>query len=214
MSIRAEIEPFLTIDGYVCPNKVPPFVIVGCDNQNMFTSEYYIMLNRNQDLVITDISDFLYLVNRSMDSSKELQRYPGGWVGTEIDDYLGVLAACNEFHIRPFFKLPIRLWRFPQLVYAYLMGKGVPSYLVLPLSIYNGIILATACINKDPKDSDSRRLTWHLWQATKQHSFLSAICGAFWHWRQKKVYKTEEVMKEVAKIYYRDNHPFQRYWVD
>jgi hypothetical protein len=38
------------------------------------------------------------------------------------------------------------------------------------------------------------------------------LAGKIWLWRLHKAYGADE-MKAVAKIYYKDSHPFQKYWI-
>jgi hypothetical protein len=172
------------------------------------------MLNRNGDLNTVDVSNYQALIKACVGTDNHLHRAPGDTTPDEYDDHVGVFAGYAEFDLKVPFSLPMRLWRFPQLLYAFLLNKGVPSFLMPFYSFYNALVIATSCINAPTSDTDSRRLNWHQWQATKHKSMLANFAGNFWLWRQRKVYNTDKVMQAVAKIYYQDNHPFSKYWVD
>lgn len=213
MSLRTEIPPYIDGNGLVAPYLVQPGTMRASDNGIMFTSEYYIMLNRNHECSPTDVLIYYNLIGKEVGSDKDLHRAPGDTTQDAPDDYHGVIAGYAEFGLKPDFEIPI-LDCLPQLVFAYLLGKGVPSFVLFPFNVYTAVVLAISCINTPVGNTDARRLNWLLWQATKRKSILCNLAGKFWHWRQTKVYNTQNVMQAVAKIYYQDNHPFQRYWVD
>lgn len=219
MSLITEIVPYIQGDGLVANAIVkPPGALRTCDNGVMFTSEYYIMAARNFDDTTLTHGPTALLFDRTVKTcvgiDGELHRAPGDVSPDEVDDHYGTLAGYAEFGLRPAYKLPVRLWRQPQLFYAYVLAHGVPSLAMIPLAIYNALVIATSCIGHPASDTDSRRLVWHLIQATKRKSILARLAGAFWHWRQTKVYGTKEVMKAVAKLYYEPGHPFAKYWID
>lgn len=217
MSLREEITPFIQGDGLVAPAVVSPSgTFRTCDNGVMFSSEYLIMLNRTGELVGQDIIDYQSKIQACVGFDNDLHRAPLDITPDEYDDHIGVLAGYSEFGLKVPFSLPMRLWRFPQLLYAFLLNKGVPSFLMPFYSFYNALVIATSCINAPTSDTDSRRLNWHQWQATKHKSMLANFAGNFWLWRQRKVYNTDKVMQAVATIYYQPpgGHPFSKYWVD
>ena len=219
MSLITEIVPYIQGNGLVATTIVnPPGTLRTCDNGVMFSSEYFIMAARNfEDKTLTHgptAALFDQVVKTCVGADKELHRAPGDDSPDEVDDHYATLAGYAEFGLRPAYKLPVRLWRQPQLLYAYLVNHKIPSLLIWPLAWYNALIIATSCIGHPASDTDSRRLVWHLIQATKRESILARLAGAFWHWRQTKIYKTQEVMKAVAKIYYEPGHPFAKYWID
>lgn len=81
-----------------------------------------------------------------------------------------------------------------------------------PLYAYTAIIIFTSCIGVDPNNCDARRLSWHLVQATRPVSLLCRFASAFWYHRLYNTYGLSG-MRNVAAHYYKDQHPFIRYWV-
>jgi len=215
MGLKELIIPYIQGDGLIAPSIViPPNTFRTCDNGLMFSSEYYIMLNRNKLICADDIARYFRLIRLCIGADKHLHRSPNDLSKDEIDDYLGVLAGYAEFNFIVNFNLPLSLCRFPQLIYAWLLSKNIPSLLIFPLTLITAAIIAASCINTAKSDADSRRLNWDLWQATKRKSILCNLAGIFWHWRQKKVYNTNNVMQAVAATYYQSGHPFITYWID
>lgn len=212
-SLYYDIQNFIDGNQLVAPNLVPFGVQRASDNGPMFTSEYLIMRNRYITFSLNTSVNYYALLNCIVD--RELRRAPNDLGHDEIDDHLGVLAFCAEFSLSLPLKLPLRLWRFPQLVYAYCLMRGIPSLLMFPLALINAAIIGLSCIGIKPSSADPRRLNWLLLQATKRKSLMARIAGVFWFYRQKKVYNvTSNVMRSVAAYYYKDNHPFISYWID
>jgi disulfide oxidoreductase YuzD len=83
---------------------------------------------------------------------------------------------------------------------------------MLPLMLYTSIVIATSCVNAPASNTDARRLSWLLIQSVKTKSWFCRLVSKLWYNRLYKVFPNG--MKDVAKEYYRDNHPFQRYWID
>ena len=213
MGLRDQIIPYIQGDGLVAPAIVtPPGTFRTSDNGVMFTSEYYIMLNRNGLLQQGDVQNYQNLIGSCI-SGGQLHRGPGDTTEDTIDDHLGVLAGYAEFNLSANFTLPLDLWRFPQLVYAWALAKGVPSLVMLPLAIINAFIIGFSSMSDTYGDADARRLNWDLYQATKRKSWLASLAGSFWHGRQVVIYGPN-VMRAVAATYYQTGHPFIQYWVD
>lgn len=210
--LKEEIKPFIDGDGLVAP-QLSNGAWRSSDNGPMFTAEYYIMLNRVDRLSNGDGIDFHDLIGRCVGADGNLHRAPHDESPDEIDDHIAVLALYAEFNDKPQWTLPFRLFRFPQLVYAYLLAKGVPSLLMLPLAKWSALVILYAGLRNLPQsDADARRLTWHLIQATKRKSLLCRLAAKVWYSKLYKDYPNG--MRGVAENYYRDNHPFIRYWVD
>ena len=216
MSLRDEMLAFTDGDGLVSVAPEPyPLPERTSDNGVMFTAEYYIMLRRNGQLGNNDLIEYCALIQKCIGPDKYIHRAPGDLTPDEIDDNIGTLNAYADLRLRVNFKLPYWLWRFPQLVYSYLVNRGVPSILIHPLAIYTALVIGlSSLITFDPSDSDTRRLNWHLWQSVKRKSWMCHLAGRFWHWRQTRIYHTQEVMKAVADVYYQGHHPFKKYWID
>lgn len=207
MSLIAEIPPFIDGNNLVAPGLVPPGLLRGSDNGPMFTAEYLIMLNRN----LLGFDDLHYnAIVKCVGTDGELHRAPGDTTPDEVDDHYGALSMLAEFNLKPFFKLPIRLWRQPQLLFAYLLAKDIPSLILSPLNWYTAIVIATSCIGRPASDTDSRRLSWHLVQATKRKSLLCKLASLIWYARLHKDYANG--MLGVAALYYTGDHPFIRFW--
>lgn len=69
----------------------------GSDNGLLFTSIYYILLNKNSQLTDQDKIDYANKINQSIGSDL-LNRVPVGQNSSleSVDDYYGVLSACIE----------------------------------------------------------------------------------------------------------------------
>lgn len=222
MSIQDEFKPYKDGNGLMAPSPVPLGVMRGSDNGPMFTSEYFILLERNEQAGPEDDLAYINSIKSCITPNGYLHRAPDDPTQDAIDDYLGVLAAFEELglpvSLGSRFRLPLPLWRFPQLVYVYLLNKGVPSLLMFPLIIITAIILATSCLGTPINQADPRRLNWLLWQATKRKSRLCDLSGKSWYKRQQKAYGSEQVMSRVAGYYYQpyglDMNPYSKYWKD
>lgn len=218
MSLRQEIGPYIDGNGLVAPNIVPPSAGRGSDNGPMFTSEFFILLNRNKELnQDTDPRVFWALINLCIDSKAELHRAPGDTTPDAVDDYYGVLAASDELGIKSIprvflsnSKQFIRLIQ-PQVYLMALFAADSYKFYHFPLVIYSSLVLATSGMLTDINNSDSRRLAWLLALVLKKHSALGRLAAMLWERRLIKQYGPQG-MRRVAQLYYRDNHPFQRYY--
>lgn len=107
------------------------------------------------------------------------------------------------------------LIRQPQLVAALIAAARLPWYLDIfatPLYAIAALVIATSCMNAPNSDTDARRLSWHLVQATSPASWLCKMASKLWYKRLYRDYPNG--MKEVAERYYQPEHPFAEYWVD
>lgn len=105
------------------------------------------------------------------------------------------------------------LWRQLQMWFAALCAARENRWYHLPLSIYSALVILYTGLRNLPKtDADSRRLCWHLIQATVPRSFLCRLASKVWY---RKLYLDyPNGMRGVAQQYYQDGHPFREYWVD
>lgn len=220
MSLKEEILPYFDGNGLIAPNVVPQGTQRGSDNGVMFLSEYYIMLTKIGQLSMSDHCDYAERIATCIGEDEELHRAPGDSSPDEVDDYYGVYAGFKTIKIDPMLKLPIRLWRQPQLLLASLYANET-NPLMIPikyaLSIYAALVIATSCVFTPIDNADARRLSWLLIQATQQDSFLCRLAAKIWFRRAYRQYGVKEnVMREVAKRYYQNvpEHPFIRYWID
>jgi hypothetical protein len=102
MTLRSEIPKYIDGEGFVAPGLVSPGQFRGSDNGPSFSSEYYVMLNKLNQLVNQDISDFQAKIEANIDVGGLLNRHnvalgDNGQEGP--DDYFGVLSACKELGI-------------------------------------------------------------------------------------------------------------------
>jgi hypothetical protein len=98
MSLRSEIVPYFDAVGLISPNLPVPATGHASGNGVCYTSEYYILLNKNGELTAQDKLDFATKIGACIDSNGLLNRAP---VGTDpdsesFDDYYACLAACKS----------------------------------------------------------------------------------------------------------------------
>ncbi len=213
MSLRESIVPYVDGNGLVAPSLFPPGTQRASDNGPLFTAIYHLLLHNTQETIPGDETVFRNLVSQCIRSDLELHRAPGDSSPDEIDDYLGVLAVLNLYGLKVEFKLPLRLCRFPQLVYVYLLNTGKLRLLVPPLGVLTALIIAISCWNTEVANSNDRQLNWVLIQAT-QSSWLCRMSANIWYWRQSKIYNTTNFMQLVVILYYQSKHPFITLWKD
>lgn len=243
MALRDEIVPFIDGNNLVAPNLVPKGTIQGSDNGPMFTAEFYDILAKSGQLTDQDRADFAQRIGACIHSHL-LNRAPVDTAIEGPDDYYGVLSASkilgNTDIPRSFlwaiviyqgflnnsnpgkWTLESFLIRQVQMLAA-MVSAAFPSMwnplhwviriLAFPAYFYAACVIATSCWNVPTNDTDSRRLSWHLIQTTKSTSLLCYLASLIWYKRLHKDYG-DNGMQAVAKVYYQDSHPFQRYWVD
>lgn len=156
------------------------------------------------------------------------------------DDYYGVLAAAQILK-RPKHALDIYnwgmshkgsfnsiepskwtsesfLWRQPGLLAAAIAASGKARWYHTPIFALAALVIATSCIGVPPGETDSRLLSWCLIQAVSPASLLCRLASKLWYARLKKDYPTQGLdpnsMRLVAKIYFKDNHPFGEFFID
>lgn len=215
MSIQDDFKPYVDGNGLLAPNVVPSGTKRGSDNGPMFTSEYFITLFYNLEPMVGKNS-YQNLIALCIGEDKELHRAPGDSSPDEVDDYYAAYSAHVTLEIVPQFKLPVRLWRQPQLLYASLCARKDPfRILSYPLAVFTAIIIATSCMFTPVSNTDARRLSWHLIEATKHYSQLCYWASKLWFKRLHKDYGPSG-MKAVAGIYYEpkglNNNPYSKYW--
>jgi hypothetical protein len=222
MSIRDDFQPYWDGNGLLAPNPVPLGTIRGSDNGIMFSSEFYIMLKKSGFLTKQDLDNYITKIQSCVGQDRELHRAPGDISPDEVDDYYAVYAGMKILGLRPFFKLPLRLWRQPQLAAAMISAKfpslispfhHIVRLIAFPLYFVACVTLLISCWNAPTSDTDARRLSWHLWQATKGASLMCWFAGRVWLRRLYKTYPNG--MKDVAAIYYQPhpNNPYSKYWI-
>lgn len=229
MSLREEIQPYIDGNGLVAPN-LTGNAVRGSDNGVMYTAEYLIMLKYLRcPLPYITIS----CVDECFDEAKGiLSRAPGDKGQEGPDDYYAFCALLSVMRWYGFGKTMLYhgfkhfgffdngngggsafLWRQLQMIAAMASAAGlgwVPLF--WPFYLFAALVIATSCIGVPTSQADPRRLSWHLIQATWR-SPLTRLASKIWYRRLYRDYGPDG-MKAVAKVYYRDNHPFQRYWVD
>ena len=171
---------------------------VGQDKDQEGPDDYYGVLNCCKQLGITSIPrQFLWAVIKYKGALNNTN--PGQW-------------SWRSFLIRQ-----------PQLL-ASMIAASFPSYsnplhicirfIAAPLFLISAIILATSCIGVEIGDTDSRRLSWHLWQCTQGISPLCWLAGRLWLNRLYADYGPEP-MRKVAGIYYQPHpdNPYSKWWI-
>jgi hypothetical protein len=115
------------------------------------------------------------------------------------------------------------LIRQPQLLTS-MIAAAFPSFinplhllirfLSLPLFLIAAVAIAVSCWGSPTSDTDSRRLSWHLWQCVGKVSLLCWLASKVWLWRLYSDYGSNG-MKAVASIYYhpQPTNPFSTYWI-
>lgn len=96
--LRDEIVPYIDGIGLVSPSVVLPGTGRASGNGPSYTSEYYVLLNKNNQLVEQDKIDFANKIGSCIDENGLLNRAP---VGTDPDqegndDYYATLNACKS----------------------------------------------------------------------------------------------------------------------
>lgn len=95
MGIKQDFAPYRDGNGLMAPN--PTTGQRGSDNGPMFTSEYVIMLKRNNCLDSNDIEDYNDRMEACLNLDDMLCRAPGAYTEQEgPDDYYGVMNGCHE----------------------------------------------------------------------------------------------------------------------
>ena len=244
MSIRQEIIPYTDANNLVSPC-LTHGILKGSDNGPMYTSEYYVILQKLNELTPADTANYKNKINTCINEEGMLCRVPIGQDDgqEQVDDYYGVLNGCKQLKItsipRRFLKaifkykgsmnnespgtfqwdafMPRQLQLMAAMISAAFPSWWNPIHVLIRiffwhLYLYTAIIIATSCIGTDPSSTDPRRLSWHLVQTVSSHSLLCRLASYIWYWRLYKDYGPLG-MQAVAKLYYQDNHPFQRYWV-
>lgn len=98
MSLKGEILPYIDAVGLVSPNLPVPVTGRASGNGVCYTSEYYILLNKNGELKDQDRTAFAAKIGSCIDSNGLLNRAQAGTDPDQEgpDDYLGVLSACKS----------------------------------------------------------------------------------------------------------------------
>lgn len=234
-SLGEEILPYVDGGGYVAPNLVPEGQERGSDNGTMFTSEYYILMERlypNSESSEARADGWEKLIRMCMPIQGLTTRFPGDRALDAPDNFYGILAAAKVLD-RPDVALDILdygkdhfgfynptgsftwaafMWRQPQMLFAMYASSGSYrwwKWWLWPLALYTALAIAISCKGTPPTDADPRRLSWLLIQAVKD-SWVCRMAAKVWTKRLFKDYP--DGMRGVAAVYYRDNHPFQRYF--
>lgn len=99
MSIRTDFLPYIDGNGLLAPNpQTQPPIGKGSDNSPMFSSEYYIILQKNNVITDQDKIDFSKKIEGCIYPKGILNRVPIGQIDSqeEVDDYFGVLSGCKN----------------------------------------------------------------------------------------------------------------------
>ncbi len=217
MSIKDQFAPYVDGNGLMSNAPVLPGSIRASDNGPLFTSQYIIMLKKSGELTLNDITTFQRVIGACVDDDMHLHRAPSDPTPDAPDDYYGVAAAFSQLEITSNIKLPLDMWRQPQLVFAMMASNQILSrwkFWQWPLAIYTALVVLTSCINVEPGNTDERILSWLLIQATKESSVLVKLASIIWFHRLFSTYGPTG-MKAVAGIYFlpQGNNPYQANYI-
>lgn len=214
MSLRDEINNgYIDGNDLVSPELVTPGTKRASDNGVLYSSEYYILLKLNNELILKDYADYRTLIQTCIGLDGFLHRAPDDISQDEIDDHIGSLAAHNVLGLYPRFNIPFALWRFPQLFFTWLLVRGYNRLLYWPLELITALIIAISSYNRPLTDTDSRTLAWLLIHATDR-SWVCKEASKIWYRRLYKDYGSPNAMKSVASRYFPVGHPFRQFWKD
>lgn len=233
MSLKQDIQPYIDCEGMISPS-IPQPGIPGSNNGLMYTSEYIIMLMRNDEANQDDVSYYRNKLELFCKEPGLLGRHPHGAGDQEgPDDYLGVAAALIELGTEIDEKMAMSVIKYGfkhigimnnvcpgkfswssflgrqlQLPAAYFNAAGFP---ILVLNTYCAFSILLSCWRVPTNNCDARRLGWLLIQCTRK-SFICRMAAKVWYKRLYNDYPTG--MKGVAAQYYVPGHPFAKYWIE
>lgn len=229
--LRDEIVPYTGTDGLVWSSLAGPG-----GNGVLYTAEYYVMLDRLNQLQMTDKANWLKVMAPCVIKPGLIQRSATDQEQEGPDDYVGYLtAACvlslpwvdndvYQYGLHDFgafnnvtpgaFSWQSMLWRQPQLIahIKYSMKK-IPNF-ALRLTWIVSILLAG--YNTDTKDTDTTILSWLLIQSWtiggNSYGIFGRLAVKYWTYRLLKVYGPKG-MQSVFGIYFQPDHPIAKYSV-
>lgn len=150
MSIRNEITPYLDKNGYANPYPVKPDSGRSSDNATMYTSEYYIMLQKQGQLSPEDVSNWTKLISDAETLTGLPARYPGYTDQDSPDNMVAIMSASQVLGISS-------------------VARGILKYGILHFGCFN---------NSDPGKFTFQAMTWRqpqLFAATVAASFPSKL---------------------------------------
>ncbi len=234
-TLRSEIEAnYLDMYYLVAPQ---PAVIPkqrSSDNGCLFSSEYYIQLIKNNELLSDDKEHYEALIRSCMIAPGLVSRVPGDDGQGPPDDAYGIAAACSQFGITSIPNEVVNyglkhfgsfnnkepgkwttssfLWRQLPLVASQFAAarRGRYNPFVWCLNAIAAIVIATSCIGVDPGKTDKRKLSYLLIQAMTPVSVLCRLASILWKRRAVKDYGPE-FMKAIYGIYFGNEHPLAKY---
>lgn len=217
-TIWTAFSMYLDGNNLYAPNPLPPGTKRGSDNGPLFTSQVLIIRFRNGEGSPAVAENYVNAIQACKTPDGHIHRAPGDLSEDAPDDYYGVVSGFVEIDQVSHIKLPLALWRQPQLLFAVMASNKTLSrwkFWQWPLAIYTSLVVLTSCIGAERGDTDSRILAWHLIQATKKASILVRLASAVWYNRLFSIYPNG--MKDVAAIYFQPNelnqNPYSKYWV-
>jgi len=95
MALRDEIKAYTDSNGYINPNPVAPDAGRSSDNSTMFTSEYYIMLEKLLQSNSSDHNQWKALIDKSSIMPGLTVRYPSDTALDAPDNIYAILAASK-----------------------------------------------------------------------------------------------------------------------
>lgn len=240
MSLREEITPYRDEDFLVHPWILDREETNKSGNGVFYTSEYYTLLKLNNDLTDADSRMFEFIMQRCQVEPGLYKRSPTHTDQEGADDYYGLLMGAyftgnhklaeevieygnNHYWIinntnpgsffHPDGRLNVSAWffRYPALIaHAYWAANKTPPLILYLLWC---IIVGVSCRKGREHGTDPFRVTWALVKTNNGRGWLARFVSKLFYKRLAKFFPNGG-MNEVASLYYRDNHPFSRYWKD
>lgn len=101
MGIRQDFANYINKDGYANPFPVNPDSGRGCDNSTMFTSEMYIILQKQGIATELDKDKWESLISNCMQEPGLLARYPKAFSELDSPDNMVAVLAASKVLERP-----------------------------------------------------------------------------------------------------------------
>lgn len=241
-TLRSEIEAnYLDMYYLVAPHKASIPKRRESDNGVSFSSEYYIYLKKNNELLSSDLAEYETLIRSCMLEPGLISQVPKDDGQFPPDDTLACMAACSQLDITSipndvinygfkhfgFFnnKRPVSfydendkiswgsfLWRQLQLVGASYAAARRGKYNPLVFSLFVFSALTILVAAYNVKNASSDECRLSF-QLTQAMCPVSLMSRiASYFWvKAMKAKYGNDFMSQVCMIYYKDNHPFWTY---
>lgn len=211
MSLQSDIVPYTDLDGLVSVYAMNPKVYRSTDNGPLFTATYYVLIKLLGETSFLDTIKYAGLISSCVGLDHQLHRAPNDTSQDEADDYLGVYSANLLLGVRSGFKLPLALYRYPQLVVLAALSSNrllmrLIGHMLTPIL---ALSILFSCFRTSSTDTGSRCLGFLQALAGAHVSILCALAAKVWFNRLSNDYVFG--MKSVYSTYFGSQHPFTTY---